>query len=469
MATLLTTVKLNRIAVAASKNKLVLSSRIDWSLSDKFETKDDPIGDSINIPRPVLANVVQNNMAFTSGAGEVVQTYSTLIVNATATAFLAFSEFNLAMQGSPEDVLRRFSQSIAPQMASVADSILYDALVNAGSSLKSTAFNGGGQPILGSSTVQSATNPGAQWVVYGSGVTAGVATPSQTYPGALLPADVFKIQAILDDSACPEDERYGILTPSARAFLGDAASKYFNPQVDASKAFRSGYIGSVSGIEWSSSQVTGIHTNGLWAGTPKIDTTAVTGQSTWTESMSITVAGNTGGTTMRAGDMIEIGGVAAGTGIFWVNPLTKLNTGRKVQFTVQTAVASATASQALVVSPAIITSGPYQNAVIVGNASENVTLLGDKGATYQESIVFQKEAIKGANPKLWVDPTDKSASYQRDEDSKIGIRLMSTFDKFGAAAGLNGNPKRLSRFDLIFGVKVFRPEWCVRVRTAVIG
>lgn len=468
MATLLTTVKLNRIAVAASKNKLVLSSKIDWSLSDKFETKDDPIGDSINIPRPVLANVVQNNMAFTSGAGEVVQTYSTLIINSTATAFLAFSEFNLAMQGDPEDVLKRFSSSIAPQMASIADSILYDALVNAGAGLKSTAFNGGGQPILGSSLVQTATNPGAQWVVYGSGAASGVTTPSQTTPGSLVPSDVFKVNAILDDAACPGDDRYGILTPSANAFLADAQAKYFNPQVDASKAFRSGYIGTAAGIEWSVSQTTGIHINGLWAGTPKIDTTAVVGQSTWTESMSITVTGLTATTTVRAGDMIEIGGAGTGSGIFWVNPLTKLSTGRKIQFTVQTAVASAATTQALVVSPAIITSGPYQNAVIVTNATENVTLLGDKGATYQESVVFQREAIKGANPKLWVDPSDKSASYQRDEDSKIGIRLMSTFDKFGAAAGLNGNPKRLTRFDLIFGVKVFRPEWCVRIRTAVM-
>jgi len=68
---------------------------------------------------------------------------------------------------------------------------------------------------------------------------------------------------------------------------------------------------------------------------------------------------------------------------------------------------------------------------------------------------------------LFTDPGDKNASYARELETNIGIRMMTTFDILGAASGLNGVPKRITRMDMIFGIKVFRPEWCVRIRTAI--
>ena len=44
--------------------------------------------------------------------------------------------------------------------------------------------------------------------------------------------------------------------------------------------------------------------------------------------------------------------------------------------------------------------------------------------------------------------------------------MIQTFDSLGAAAGLNGIPQQITRFDAIVGIKVLRPEWCVRIRCA---
>lgn len=465
---ILSTVQLAKASLIAAANKLRLARNIDWSHSDKFGVMDNPIGETIVIKRPVYSTVVDDNMAFTSGAGAVNQGKVHLTVNSTATAFLTFSEMQVALQGSESQFLKDFGPSIGSQMASRVESRLYNAISNAGTGLKSTAFTGSGSPVLAATDIQTVTQPGAQWLVYGSGVTAGVASPSHATPGALTPGDMFKISAILDDAACPSDDRYAVLSPTAMAFLADSASKYFNPQTDASKAFREGVVGTIGDIEMSASQVVGTHTNGAWAGTIRTDTTAIAAYSSvWLESGSLTFTGVTVGASFNAGDMFTVGG--GGTGIFWCNPLTKQSNGQLIQFNVVTAVASAAGTtQVIECSPKLITSGPDQNCVIITKASETVTLLGAPSTTYQESVVFHKKAIAGAAPKLFV-PDNKTSSYARLKDMKIGLRFVSDYDTFGAAAGNNGVPKAMTRMDMVFGIKVTNGERCVRIRTAVLS
>lgn len=461
---LLTSVQLAKTSLIAAVNKLRLARNIDWSHSDKFGISDDPIGESINIKRPVYTDVVDDNMAWTSGAGSVNQTYSTLIVNSTATAFLSFTEMQVALQGSEKDFKDNFGDSIGTKMASTVERRMYNALVNAGAGLKSTAFTGSGSPVLANTTVQTATQPGAQWLIYGSGVTTGVTTPSHDTPGALLPVDIFKINAILDDAACPGEGRIGILSPTANAFLADTAAKYFNPQQDASKAFREGVLGSIAGIELSASQINGTHTNGSWTGKAnyRVDTTAIAANTIWAESGSLTFTGVTAAATFNAGDMFTV------AGIYHVNPLTGQSNGQLIQFNAVTAIASASTTQVVECSPKLVTSGPYQNCTIVTNASAVVTMLGAASTTYQESVFFHKKAIAGAAPKLYT-PENKSCSYARLKDMKVGLRFVSDFDAFGAAAGNNGLPKALTRMDMAFGIKVTNGERCVRVRTAVMA
>jgi len=121
-----------------------------------------------------------------------------------------------------------------------------------------------------------------------------------------------------------------------------------------------------------------------------------------------------------------------------------------------------------VASPAIILSGPYQNAVITGTTSATaaVTLQGAASATYQESVVFQRDAIAAAAPKLYVPKGHDFADYERDGESGIGMRVVRSYDSIGAAPGASGTPSLITRMDTVFGIKIVRPEWIVRIRTA---
>lgn len=463
MATLLTPVDLTKLTLAASVNSLVLGGKIDWSYTDKFSESDNPIGASTNIRRPVLGTINFNNIAFTSGAGNITENFSTLIVNTTATAFMTFSECDAALRCAPKDFMRRYGSRIGAQIGAQVDSKLFDAIVNAGANLGTTGFTGSGQPVLGSSAVQSGAQTGAQWLVAGSGNSGTMASP-----GTLTSADLLLAKQYLDDSAAPDYDRYGILTPKASNQISNAQLTLFNAQTAIAAIYMKGRIGQFAGIEFAMSQSPVAHTNGAAWGSATISTTAIaaTNNSTWSETGSLTVNAFTA-STVNAGDMFTIGTAAAG--VVWVNPLTKAPTTNLVQFTVVTAIGTAaTTNQTVVASPAIILSGPYQNAVITGATSTTaaVTLQGAASATYQESVVFQRDAIAAAAPKLYVPKGHDFADYERDGESGIGMRVVRSYDSIGAAPGASGTPSLITRMDTVFGIKIVRPEWIVRIRTA---
>lgn len=417
MSTLLTSQVISKETLMQVENALIAGNRVDWSYSDKFGKQDAQIGTSYDIRRPILTNVQVNNLAYVAANANVTETKVNLALGTTLTTPMSFSDTDLAYK--VEKFSDRFVKNAATVIAAKMDAFIADACINAN---------------LAGQSVQT----GAGWVVGTYGTPVGTS--------ALLQA-----KQLLLDSACPDDgDLYGVLTPKAMMEISNAQITLFNAQASIADIYKKGYIGTFAGIQWASSQSLTTHTNG-GQGTLAVGAGSAVLTAGWAETGILTVTAITA--TVNAGDVFTVAGV------YQVNPLTKSVTSNLQQFTVLT---SATAgATALTVSPAPITAGEYQN-ISVTVASKTATLVGATGASGQESLVFHKKAIAIASPEL-VLPKASSfdmAEFVRSEETDLGLRFLRGYDIVGAS----GSVGFVSRLDTIFGIKIVRSEWIVRIR-----
>jgi len=190
-----------------------------------------------------------------------------------------------------------------------------------------------------------------------------VGTPGTT------PDDFAKVAAAaqrMDEMAVSTDMRKLVTNPAAGyAIAGTAQALYMNGV--NTQAYRKGSIGEIAGLDTFRSQNVTNHTVGVATGTPLINggsqgTTYAASKST--NSQSLVTDGWTNSTTgiLKAGDVITIAGVYA------MNPVPGEGTTGKLQmpylqeFTILADADSgaSTGPATLTISPAIITSGPYQ-------------------------------------------------------------------------------------------------------------
>lgn len=417
MSTLLTSSVISKETLMQVENSLIAGNRVDWSYSDKFGKQDAQIGTSYDIRRPILTNIQVNNLAWVAANANVTETKVNIALGTTLTVPMSFTDTDLAFK--VEKFSDRFVKNAATIIAARMDSFIADACTNA---------------ALAGQSVQT----GAGWVVGAYGTSIATAT-------------LLQAKQLLLDSACPDDgDIYGVLTPKAMAEISNFQMTLFNAQASIADIYKKGYIGEFAGIHWASSQSLVAHTNGgvsaLTIGAGSAVLTAG-----WAETGTLTVTST--GAAINAGDVFTVAGV------YQVNPLTKAVTSNLMQFTVVTSAGSG--ATALTVSPAPITAGEYQN-ISTTVASKTASLVGATGATGQESLVFHKKAIAVASPEL-VLPKASSfdmAEFVKSEETDLGIRFLRGYDMVGAS----GSVGFISRLDTIFGIKIVRPEWVIRVR-----
>lgn len=417
MSTILTSQIISKETIMQVENALILGNRADWSYSEKFGKQDAQIGTSYDIRRPILTNVQINNLAYVAANANVTETKVNLALGTTLTTPMFFNDNDLAFK--VEKFSDRFVKNASVRIAATMDSLIADSAINAN---------------LAGQSVQT----GAGWVVGTYGTPVGTS--------ALLQA-----KQLLLDSACPDDgDLYGVLTPKAMMEISNAQITLFNAQASIADIYKKGYIGTFAGIQWASSQSLVGHTNGA-QGTIAIGAGSAVLTAGWAETGTFTVTALTA--TVNAGDVFTVAGV------YQVNPLTKAVTSNLQQFTVLSQYTAG--ATALTVSPAPITAGEYQN-ISVTVASKTGTLVGATGATGLESLVFHKKAFAIASPEL-VLPKASSfdmAEYTKSEETDLGIRFLRGYDMVGAS----GSVGFVSRLDTIFGIKIVRPEWIVRIR-----
>lgn len=419
-ANLITTSKVTKETLMQLVNNLVLTNKADWKYSDEFAREAEQIGDTLSIRRPILTSIREDNMTWTGNLpyeGKVQ-----LTIDKSFTADLKFNDADLSLK--IEKFSERFIKQAVTMLANKIDVYVYGKVQNS-----------------------------TYWTVgqYGTDITSD---------------SILAAKEILDASNCPDDgEIYGILTPKQNRSLSNVQLTLFNAQKEISEIYRKGRIGGFAGIEFAWSNSSPTHTDGTaWAGNVASFTISAAGAggvytSGWAESSTVSVNGFSVGRSLAAGDVFTLSGSAGK--VYNYNPLTKAQTPYAQQFVVLNAVASTvSANQSITFAPALIVSGDYQG-IVDPTGSVNLVKYSDTSATVgQEGLIFHKEAIAVASPKLVlpknIDQGNSMVGSEEDDVTGIKIRYIRSFDAV--------NANFITRLDNFLGAKVVRPEWVVRLR-----
>jgi hypothetical protein len=261
----------------------------------------------------------------------------------------------------------------------------------------------------------------------------------------------------LDDMAAPQDERRAlVVTPSMHASAVSANSALFNPQQIISDSFRKGRFGRQTlGFDWYMDQNCPTHTTGSRTGT-----NGATWQTYGADQTGSTfiIDGFTTGDTIKKGDVFTIGTIAAGTGVQSVNPQNRQATGSLQQFTVLADVTSTGATESLSISPPITPSGQFQTVDRSPANDAVITFAAASGKVYREGMAFHRDAFTLVTAPLELPKGVHEASYAGDEDTGVGIRIVTAFD-------IRTN-EMITRFDALYGWACLRPELACRIASA---
>lgn len=280
-------------------------------------------------------------------------------------------------------------------------------------------------------------------------------TPATTPTTALaaLNAGVY-----LDNNACARDnQRTMAMTPLATAYMVDGLKGLFNDQSTVGKQYRSGQMGNALGMDFQMSQNLPTHTVGPLGGTPLVNgpnqgiINSGATDNPYAATTSLLTKGWTAAAALRlrAGDVFTIGGV------FSVNPENKQSTGLLQQFVVTADFSSdASGNGSVVISPAIIAGGAYQNVTARPGDSAPITVLtGTANTGYGQNMLFHKDAFTLVTVDMDL-PRGMDMS-ERMVSNGVSLRFVRGFDIT--------NNKRLCRFDILAGFAALRPEWACRL------
>ena len=265
-----------------------------------------------------------------------------------------------------------------------------------------------------------------------------------------------------DEMAVPTDSRKAILNPAAGYTIAATATSL--PNIGSgteNRAYREGEIGRIASFDTYSSQNVISHTVGAHGGTPLVnganqDTTyALAKAGTNGNSQSLVTDGWTNSTAvLKAGDVFTLAGVYA------VNPVPAEGTTGKLamsylqEFTVLAdATSDGTGNATLTISPAIITTGPYQTVSAAPADNAAITVKGNASTAYPQNLCIHKNAI--ALVSVPMEMPDGVAFKARESHNGLSVRVVKQYDIDADADVI--------RLDVLYGRKVIYPELGVRL------
>lgn len=268
-------------------------------------------------------------------------------------------------------------------------------------------------------------------------------------PGTLPTTQALALAAIttmnqrLDEMAAPRDKmRALIMNPALNASTIQGFAGLFNGQDKISKQFGSGMMVDSLGLQYAMDQNVDTHTNGTQAvaGT-NINGAGQTGA-------NITVAALTG--TITKGSVITL------PGVFAVNPQSRVSTGTLAQFVVTADVAAAATT--IPVSPALVTSGAFQNVSASPTNGSPFVIFGAASGAYATNVAYHKDAFTLAMVPMWAPPGGKGVIDVAQETYKgFTVKVTEFYD------GVNDNS--IMRLDVLFGWAATYPELSVKYAT----
>jgi len=245
----------------------------------------------------------------------------------------------------------------------------------------------------------------------------------------------------LDEMGAPRDKRRAfVMGPGLNAATVAGFSGLFNAQGAVSKQFGSGLMVDSLGLSYGMDQNVDTHTNG----TQNVAGTNVNGAGQ--TGASITVIG-LGGTLTR-------GQIVTFPGCFAVNPQSRQSTGVLAQFVVTADVAAAATS--IPISPAIVTSGPFQNVTASPTTGSPFLVVGAASTAYQCNVAYHRDAFTLAMVPMWAPPGGKGViDVAQETYNGFTIKVTEFYD------GTNDNS--IMRLDVLFGWAATYPELSTKV------
>lgn len=261
-------------------------------------------------------------------------------------------------------------------------------------------------------------------------------------PGTLPNTQALALGAItginqrLDEMAAPRDKQRGlIMGPALNAAAIVGLAGLFNGQDKISKQFGSGMMVDSLGLAYAMDQNVDTHTNGTQA----VAGTNINGANQVGASVTVVATGGT----ITKGSKITL------PGVFAVNPQSRVSTGTLAQFTVTADVAGGATS--IPISPAIVTSGAFQNVTASPTSGSPFVIFGTASGSYQANVGFHKDAFTLAMVPMWAPPGGKGVIDVAQETYKgFTVKVTEFYD------GVNDNS--IMRLDVLFGWAATYPE-----------
>ena len=272
-------------------------------------------------------------------------------------------------------------------------------------------------------------------------VTGGAIYTSGTGGSTYL--DWAKAGALLDYRAAPKGNgRSALLDPMGQATIVDSLKGSLQPSAEISKQYLEGAMGRAAGFDWYSNT--------------KLPTIAIGADVAGATTSAVTVDG---ATSLVCDSFANAQVIKKGTAItvadcYDVNYETKGTLGFLKSFIVTADVTCTTAGVAtLSVLPIYFTNKGRQNVSAFPGSGKVVTILGEANTVQQVKLAFAKDFMVFATADLILPKGVEAASRSNYEG--ISVRMVKVYNQADDSVD--------TRFDILFGSKVIRPELAVSV------
>ena len=409
---LLTISKITNEALMVLENELTFTSEVDRNYDDQFAVVGAKIGATVNVRKP-------GRFIGTTGPALNVEDF-----NETSVPVTLSTQFHVDTQFTTQDLalsLDQFSDRVLkPAVAAIANKMDRDGLLMA----KNATAN-----IVG-----TAGTPPTGLITY---LTAG---------------------AYLDSEGAPRDGRRScVIEPFTSATIVDSLKGLFNPNPKISKQYEKGMMGTdSSGMNWKMDQNVVNQTFGSYATATSFScqTATATGFLTtgWASTSTIALSVATATAGLKQGDVIQIAGVYA------VNPQNRQAYGSNKlrNFVVQADVTVATSSTTnVIVSPAVITAGQFQNVSVTSPGASAVTPFNNTGVVSPQNIIMHRNAFCLAVADLELPEGVHFAGRASDKELGLSMRVVRQYT-------IN-NDSIPTRLDVLYGWAPLYPELACRV------
>lgn len=400
MANVLNTIdEITLEALSLFKKNLVAAKRCSRKLEDGFGKKGAQRGDSVRIRKPANFTVRSGD---TWQGQNIEEQFDTLTLS-----YKKGVDFSMNSNERKLDLNSLSNQVLKPAIVRLANEVDKDIL----------------QEIA-----QNTPN--------------AVGTPG-TVPNAL--STYINLNRRLGERLCPrgKGQRNLIYNSEMEATLIPLLTAYTNPGSSISDQYKSAEMGPfVVGLSgWDVDENVYVHTVGTYAGSPLVNAASTANGAT----SIVTDGWTSGGMALKKGDRFVIAGVKA------VDPITKVRKSFDQQFIVTSDINDTSGSATISIAPAILYSGVHQNVDSMPADNAALTVLGATGTISPCAVAFNEEAVALAIVPLEEPGGVNAASMKYDDESGLGMRYVEWYD--------GDTDLWKSRFDIVYGIKVQRPEW----------